>query len=228
MSAAFQTYDFTLGAGQSARIPVYGKYVRVQTAIGAVNLRGDFGYLKNLLPGQGQAINAFSYVIVEDASGAANAGSIIVGEEGFVDNRMILGSASAIALDAPTQAALNPKSTTTYFGNAAALVANTPLTIFTPATNVNGAWVTGAELHTVGGAGRSICSVIAKTAAPANIIDGQVIVMSKIIIDGASPITSASLNQPKLIPAGWGLYLIAAAPTTVDPANNQNVSYKLL
>ena len=226
MSAAFQTYDFTLGVGQSQRIPVFGKYVRVQTATGAVNLRGDFGYLKNLLPGQGQSVNTFSYVTIEDASGAANVGSIIVGEEGFVDNRMILGTSSALALDSPTQIALRtPFASTGNYKSNTALVANTPDTVFLPATNINGAIILSASAFDYDGNNTPLV-LLAKNAAPTTDIDGEVLASSSITVVPSSNYYQLQLQGQQYIAAGLGLYFIQGTASGTVP--RRYCRYKLL
>ena len=222
-AVAFQTYDFTLTAGGSQRIPVFGKYVRVQTSTGAVNLRGDFGVLKNLLPGQGQAINSFSWVIVEDASGAANSGSIIVGEEGFVDNRMILGSSSAIALDSPTQIALRtPFASNGNYKSTTILSANTADPVFLPGANLNGAILLNARAWANNGTTAPTLSLLSKASAPANPIDGEIYAIG---IYMGSIWCGLTLDTPQFVPAGQGLYFI---DTVTENNGFRSCRYKLL
>lgn len=89
-----------------------------------------------------------------------------------------------------------------------ALAANTPETIFTPAANVNGAVVVSAEYNTFSTAAFMAFGFVAKTAAPANVLDGD------LIVTGASNNTTlfkvASLQSPIQIPAGKGLYRICS------------------
>lgn len=94
MGAAFQTYDFTLAAGGAIQIPATGSFFRVQSATGKVNVTAEFGALKGLGVGQG-ARSPFRILQIQDASGSANVGTIIVGDAEFVDDR-ISGEVSVI------------------------------------------------------------------------------------------------------------------------------------
>ena len=91
---AFQTYDFTLAAGGAIQIPATGSFFRVQSATGKVNVTAEFGALKGLGVGQG-ARSPFRILQIQDASGSANVGTIIVGDAEFVDDR-ISGEVSVI------------------------------------------------------------------------------------------------------------------------------------
>lgn len=91
-----------------------------------------------------------------------------------------------------------------------ALAANTPETVFTPAANVNGATLWRASFVSVNAAFPS-AAFLAKNAAPATILDGDVIVA----VDGIAATAAVQLAYGKLeaaihIPAGKGLYYIAS------------------
>ena len=89
------------------------------------------------------------------------------------------------------------------------LAANTPETIFTPAQNTLGAWVwTFNFVHYLAAGGTA---VIAKTSAPASVIDGDVILSSDTMAYNANYYESGSLKTPIFIPAGKGLYFINTA-----------------
>lgn len=100
------------------------------------------------------------------------------------------------------------------YDSTTALAANTPDTIFTPAANVSGAVVVVADYLTFGSAAYCLYGFIAKNAAPANILDGDLIIL------GASHVANidkpAVLQSPIQIPAGKGLYrlcsVLEAAP----------------
>ncbi len=92
------------------------------------------------------------------------------------------------------------------------LAANTPDTIFTPAANVNGAilWSGAYVMSSLGGTG----VFIAKTAAPASIIDGDVILSPTNFNVGGGNNFGMSIDAPVKIAAGKGLYRISQAAET--------------
>ena len=88
MSKTFRYYDFTLTAGGSQVLLVEAAYFRVQSATGAVDVSVEgFGTLPGLLVGQGIKDTPFKRLVIRDASGAANLGTILVASQEFVDNR---------------------------------------------------------------------------------------------------------------------------------------------
>lgn len=217
----FQPYDFTLTPGGSQTILVMGEYFRIQSATGAVTVTVEgYGKLPGLLTGQGLQRVPYSRLILTDASGAANAGVILCSGAEFVDNRTY----GVNSLDAPTIAALKlstprPEAATGFLNYQGSVAANAPLVMFTPASNPNGvilqsAFMTDFQISI----GILACGFIAKNAAPANALDGQVVLAPH--LDAAVPATgywhSGQLNQPVLIPAGLGLYFVSDTATNVS------------
>lgn len=86
---AMQVYDFAMGAGGFAQIPVAGAYYRIMSADGPVAIKEDVGSTCGpLLPGQGMRGRKFSSLTIVDKSGAANAGQLIVAGSDFIDDRV--------------------------------------------------------------------------------------------------------------------------------------------
>lgn len=88
--------------------------------------------------------------------------------------------------------------------------ANVADTIFTPAANVNGAVIHTAEFYFENNAG-ILGSMIAKNAAPANVADGDVLIVTIPAAISPNRIMVGRLTRPIKIPAGKGLYLISSA-----------------
>lgn len=86
------------------------------------------------------------------------------------------------------------------------LAANTPDTIFSPASNVNGAIVWDAQYGTSAAANGS-ASILAKTSAPASVIDGDVIVSVSV---ASGVICRGNTVRAVRIAAGKGLYRISS------------------
>lgn len=126
----------------------------------------------------------------------------------------VSGSVNAINYGAAYGAAY--KSTT-------AMAANTPDTVFAPASNVNGAIVWSA-CAIPGGVAAVLGAFVAKTSAPANVLDGDVIHIAG--SNGATYGQAAPMANPVFIAAGKGLYWI---PNTAESGTQlRQVLYTLL
>lgn len=138
------------------------------------------------------------------------------------------GSVAQIAVtNAGGYTAVRPEAPTDNFGNNGALLANTPLTIFTPAANVNGAIILSAALGNVNATGGDQV-FIAKNAAPANILDGQVILQSLTSVNAGSWSGNAQLSIPQYIAPGLGFYFISNFATAAGAGNLRTSRYRLL
>lgn len=235
MSKTFRYYDFTLTAGSSQVILVDAAYFRVQSATGPVDITVEgFGTLPGMLVGQGIKDTPFKRIVIRDASGAANVGTILVASQEFVDNRTYgvnTISGGTIDLTAATLAALNrPQAPTGIYADTSATVASTPTQIFSPASNVNGAIVLNAATNFFDGTGGTdrFDSFIAKNAAPAAVFDGEII-LSAGISAFATPnyCYSGKLETPKFIAAGKGLYYFPLTARALG-ATFRTCGYKLL
>jgi len=105
------------------------------------------------------------------------------------------------------------------------LAANTPETVFAPGSNVNGAyvWEAGFVHSNAGGMGAAF---LAKTSAPATVLDGDVVCgMSGAAASGASNLNFGQMPQPVFVPAGKGLYFIS---TNAENNANRHALFTLL
>lgn len=104
-----------------------------------------------------------------------------------------------------------PSAPTGNWVNQILVAANTAINVFTGASNVNGAivWAAGANDQNAAGTPQSF---LAKATAPASIVDGDVIAMTKNQILSSAPMFYKELElvQPQFIPAGLGLWFISA------------------
>jgi hypothetical protein len=110
---------------------------------------------------------------------------------------------------------LNIAGSTVQYTNSwvdASTAAATATTIWTPAQNVNGAYIEFAEISMAGsaGAGSTVVSLIAKSgAAPASATDGDVVMVATAAPGGTAQTNQANEKLPVRIkiPAGKGLYM---------------------
>jgi len=95
------------------------------------------------------------------------------------------------------------------FKSVAAMAANTPETIFTPAANVNGAIIHAGNFSASAVNNTTGTTFLAKAGAPANNTDGDVIITASSGFSvSTTVITYGCLLQPIKIAAGKGLYAI--------------------
>jgi hypothetical protein len=226
-----QSYTYTIPANGSVQIPAPNDNFIVQAATGPVTVRGDtFGTLPNLLAGQGLKSVPFSRLELKDESGAPNTVTVLMSPAEFV-NQVFSGSVvivGALALDAPTINSLNrPELPSGAWVNNATAVANTPLTVFAPGANVNGAVVWQASaVDAVASVAHQV--FIAKASAPATVIDGEVIAQSLVtaVTPGVNVIVGIDLCNPRRIAPGLGLYFISGLAGT--SAMMRSARYTLL
>lgn len=120
-------------------------------------------------------------------------------------------SSVPLALDVATLLAMRqPVQPASNWNSNAALVANTPLTIFAPAANTNGAIIWTAEAGE-GYSSAGLSTFIAKASAPATPVDGEVIAMSHGTANNGALQSMVKMPHPTRIAAGLGLYYIASA-----------------
>lgn len=239
----FKVYDFTLAAGGSFRLPVIGEYFRLQTSTGAVDVTVEgVGTLPGLLAGQALKDVPFNGLVLRDASGAPNVGTILVASSEFQDNRLngtvdlsatSLAALESIDLNAATLATMrHPLVSTGNFKSSAAMVANTPETVFTPAANVNGAIVLGAGFWTHSAASSSFPMLLAKASAPTTFLDGEVYpILSQAITGPAYIVNTGKLEKPQFVAPGLGLYYISQDALPAAAANlptHRAARYRLL
>lgn len=84
-----QIYDFSMGAGASFQLPVSGAYFRILSSVAAVNVIGDtFGKLGPIGRGQGLEKTDYNRLTIQDASGGANSGTILVSDANLIDQTL--------------------------------------------------------------------------------------------------------------------------------------------
>lgn len=82
-------YDFAVGAGQSQGLDIAGSFFKYKSGTGVIRVRASAGGYVDLLPGQGVWGVSFTSLTVTDKSGAANAGVIVAGNFDFRDDRIV-------------------------------------------------------------------------------------------------------------------------------------------
>lgn len=231
----FKVYDFTLTAGGSYRLPVIGEYFRIQTSNGALDVTVEgVGTLPGLLSGQALKDVPFNGLVLRDASGAPNVGTILVASSEFQDNRLqgtvdlsatSLAALESIDLTAATQNNLirPPESNGTYSVGPVALAANTAVQVFAPGSNPNGALLLSASMSDQSGTA-NVIALLSKASAPTSVTDGEVYLHL--------PVVNAScfsqLNKIEKIPPGHGLYFIATVASSTNASVSRNCRYRLL
>lgn len=226
---AIQVYPFNLAANASQIILAKGQNFRIQTTTGPVNVTIDnIGTIPGLQPSQGINGANFSRLVIQDASGAANSGTILISPFQFVDFRTY-GSQTitggSIDLTAATQAAMkNPLAPTGTYQSAGILTANTPDTVFLPASNINGAVVLSAEGTSFNASSKGNYSLISKASAPTTPTDGNIVCAG--VGNPGENSSSIKLSIPQFIPAGLGLYFITN--TTETAGLMRGCRYRLL
>lgn len=228
---------FTIKAGETFDQALHGNVLRVTA--GAVPLRVqsrdgqlDFTILageKARFPDDNPAL------ILSHTSGADQQFTIQVGKG--VDVASALLSGSVVISGTPT--VINGGGTLTSITNtvgvtdrgaeysaslasSSALTANTPQTVVSPAANINGILVTDCSVMATHGSNVPWPTLIAKTSAPANYTDGDVIHCPN---NGTGSFTLGTMDYPILVPAGKGLYFI---DNQTEVQAYRQVKYKLL
>lgn len=112
------------------------------------------------------------------------------------------------------------------YKSVAALAANTPETVFTPATNARGAIVWVAEFVEKAGSFTCVGSkFIAHTATPAAVTDGDTVTgVNASSHTGTEMIVAGRNLKPIKIPAGKGLYFW---PNVLETNSSRSVLYTL-
>ena len=95
MTRAAKIYSYTIAAGASIQLPADGGYYKILSATGALGVaRNGASGLDGLVPGQGEREN-FTWLTLQDQSGAANNVRVLVADSSFVDDT-IYGNVNVI------------------------------------------------------------------------------------------------------------------------------------
>lgn len=207
-----QQYTYTIPANGSVQIPASNDNFIIQASTGPLAVRGDtFGRLRGMVAGQGLKMVPFERLELFDESGAPNTVTLLMTPAEFV-NQTFSGSVTIVgaqSLDSATILALGrPEEAAAAWNSNATMVANTPIQIFAPGANVNGAIVWAAEASDVS-ASNVQQSFIAKASAPTSPYDGQIIALSQIGALGANIANNCKLDRPVRLLPGRGLYFIS-------------------
>lgn len=121
---------------------------------------------------------------------------------------------------------IEPLTPPSFFKSNTALTAVTPETIIAPAANINGVILYEAAFCSINTVGMPLAGLVTKNAAPASVVDGNLIVST----DNGAAIAGSfygfgTLKQPLRIPAGLGLYWIA---TNTESSGLRRASYRIL
>jgi hypothetical protein len=163
----------------------------------------------------------FTQILIENAAQAGKRLRIFYG----VDINFQAGVNASISIGGTVSVsnALADAALTAGYGSVTALAANTAVQIVAPGANVNGIVVHSAGIVTFSG-GTNNASLIAKATAPANVTDGDVILMAA--SGAAFSAVPSILSKLNRIPAGRGLYFISTAAESAPSC--RNVSYTIL
>lgn len=173
----------------------------------------------------------FTQVLIENSAQPGKKIRIAYG----IDIDFQPGSVAQIAVtNAGGYTAVRPEQQTGFYNTSVAMVANTPETVFTPASNVNGAIILSAGCLQVIASAPSTAYLITKSSAPVSINDGSILFHpSGLSINGAGTygISSGNLPSPQYVAPGQGLYWIsqdALLGASASNPVNRSVRYKLL
>lgn len=166
---------------------------------------------------------AFTQILVENAAQAGKRLRIFYGVD--LDFRAGV-NASVISGTVSVSGGINPRpeAGSIAYADMTLYAANVAQLVVAAATNVNGLLVTQGNLWTGNATTVSICSLLAKATAPANIADGRVIFASENFGGGAYS-AGGSLKKDIYVPAGLGLYFIT---NVAESAGLHSCAYKVL
>lgn len=215
-----QLYDFTLAANGSQVILADANFYKILTATGDVAITRDGGStVRPMRAGRGEREVDFQRLTIRNISGAPNSGTIVVGDSNFIDDTIVLSSAINV----------RPEAHSGFFSDTSVIVANTPLTVFTPGQNSAGAILLNADASFYDNVSSASAVFVAKASLPTTIIDGAIVVGSKLAFNGAAQTGhSLTLPGPQYIPAGLGLYYISNTAQAAATNNYRACRYKLL
>ncbi|MDP1740083.1 hypothetical protein [Polaromonas sp.] len=234
-------FNLTLAANETRAVSVAGDYFELRKApyvldlVEFLNVDNGVVALIDEAEATDKTRTKEPFANVRITNGAT--GQTIRFYHGFGDsgsNRFTGVVSGEVSLAAATLAALEhvqvrPEVSTGSFMNQAALVANTAVNVFTAAANVNGAILLSADISEFD-ATQSQGGFVAKATAPANVADGEPMLMTRMI--GAYETTNHyfgnSLSKEQFIAPGLGLYFIRTVALGAANGNFRACRYKLL
>lgn len=212
------------GVGEQRTFAITGSYFEIIDAVDPVNivLSDVYGAQRGLMKGAEASFHlkntAFAYVQITSATAQTIRFAYGSGEAG---TRRAAGAVNIVGTvpvsgpltDAQLRAAAVPvrpfEQPASNWNSNATMVAMTPLTVFAPGANVNGAILWAAAAADVFTAVNHQI-FIAKAGAPANLLDGEIIAQSMVRgVNGANVCFGVELLSPTIIAPGAGLYFIS-------------------
>jgi len=226
----------TFAAGESRLFALTGQYFEIIDATFPVDvtLSDFYGAQRGLMKSAEASFNLkgteFGVIQITSASAQTIRFAYGTGEAGTrraAGAVSIVGTVPVDLVQADVDALNRPELATGYWVDSSA-GSGTPLTVFTPAANVNGAIVWTAESNDYLSVPTCNGGFIAKASAPASHVDG--IVVAKMFIDAIVSTTNtaykAQLQRPFRLAPGLGLYWIQNTAGTAG--FGRNASYTLL
>jgi hypothetical protein len=231
-----------LGAGESRIFALSGEYFEVIDAPNPIDVvLSDFNGSQRARMNQASAAfysKGVEYGVIQITSATAQTIRFAYGS-GETGTRRATGSVTIsgpVALDAATLLALEqtnnrPEAPTASYATSGAVAANTPLTIFAPGANVNGAIILNAHIAWQDAGVTHSAVFLSKSGAPPTTVTGGSIILaanSGQYYSASLTFGQAWLPITQFIPAGEGLYFIdgQAQPSLIQ--NMRSCRYRLL
>ena len=194
----------------------------------SVRKSSGFNEVKGVLAG-------FGFRLAEDSRGqefifnssVAQTVKIFVGDDEAIYNRLsgtvTINGGSLTGINSTVKTVNDGAAPGSYYANNTVLAANSPVAVFLPAANVNGAVIYDARFYSASG-GFTLPALIAKNGAPASNIDGNVLLMADAVANTTTRELCASLKNTIQIPAGLGLYFFSQV---LETNGHRSVAYTL-
>ena len=201
----FRSIRYESGAATGGVTPT----IRVRSVVGQA-------YDCEMVPGKTITIpEAARGIVIQNISGGAVLTGKISAGAGSISDNSVVGTMSldAAALTALEQINVRPESISGDYNVVGALVANTPVNVITAVSNVSGAIIYSAAYYDVS-AGPLPGGLIGKATAPANLQDGDPILMAgqTLAFTGVN-IVSANLTIPQYLAPGKAAWFISGGAT---------------
>ncbi len=214
----------TFAAGESRLFALTGAYFELIDSTFPVNvtLSDVYGAQRGLMRAAEASFNlkntAFSVIQITSASAQTIRFAYGTGEAGTrraAGAVSIVGTVPVDLVAADVDAIRRPELPTGHWNNTSTMAANTPLTVFTAAANVNGAILWNAESVDVVSSNQ-MQAFVAKATAPATVFDGEVITSTGFANSSAGNVEArCKLQMPARIAPGLGLFFISSVTGVV-------------
>lgn len=241
-----QIFTLPLAANEVRSVALQGEYFELRNAQYPVDIElldRSGGVVSMITQGmESDFVKPGKYETVRITNGA-NAQTVRYWYgSGDAGSRRFSGSVTGtVALDVATLAALEsvdlnaatinqinrPQQTTGFWSDVSDLVSNTPLTVFAPGANLNGAILLDAQIGEFFPNGCNSC-FLAKTTAPASVIDGEILLIGKLNSISSNAAVSGQLAKEQFIGPGLGLYYISQSTNVANAYSLRSARWKML